>query len=103
MAGDRQPNPEYGAGSGLVCREDLPVVCFHDGSRNRQSHAHALRLGGEKGLEHVLQLVGRDPRSAMESSAKFSAREVRRVTMRFSPTVPDIASIALMTRFRMTC
>ena len=43
------------------------------------------------------------PRSDIESSAKFSTREVRRLTMRFLPGVPDIASIALTTRFGMTC
>ena len=43
------------------------------------------------------------PRSDIESSSKLPTREVYRLTMRFSPDVPDIASIALTTKFRMTC
>jgi hypothetical protein len=43
------------------------------------------------------------PRSETDSSAKFSTRKVRMLTMRFSLSVSAIASIALTTKLVTTC
>lgn len=39
---------------------DDALVRFDDGFDDRQSHAHAVRLGGEEGIEHLRQRVARD-------------------------------------------
>jgi len=105
VASDRQYNPEHSAGLGRVNRGYLPVVRFHNGSRNGSPmpipSALVVKNGSNTSFSLSAGIPG--PRSDIESSAKFSTREVRRLTMRFSPGVPDIASIALTTRFGMTC
>jgi hypothetical protein len=44
------------------------LVGFDDGSRNRQSHSHALGLSGEKWLKHHFRFVGWNARAAIRYS-----------------------------------
>ena len=73
--------------------------------RDGPAHAHALRFGREKRLEHAGELVGRNagPVWEIEVSAKSSLRWVHTVMWRAATGIDDIASIALTIRFRMTC
>jgi hypothetical protein len=77
-----------------------------NGTRNRQTHAHALRLCREKRLEHLLEFLngnaGTDIRYR-ERQAELPSRAVETLIRLSTLGMPDIASMALTIRFRMTC
>src|SRR6187397_1448620 len=54
---DRKPDPERCAAEVPIFCRYQPMVRLDNGSRDGQSHAHALRLAGEKRFEDLLQLV----------------------------------------------
>ena len=54
-----QGEVKYRAASGIRARPHSAVVGFDDGTRNRQSHAGALRLGCKEGIKDLFQLFWR--------------------------------------------
>jgi len=78
LARERKPDDEEHPAREPVLGENLPVVGFDDGAGNRKSHPHALRLGGEKRIEDVLEVAGPLYRASIANpDFRAGARKVR--------------------------
>jgi hypothetical protein len=87
----------------VVLRPEPPAVRLDDRARDRQAHAYTIRLGGEKGIEAVRELVGGDAVVAVSSArpppAPTPARSIgpcssmtTRCSLVLDESIPDATS-----------
>src|SRR6188474_2091807 len=72
----RQHDRHRRAGAGLAFDVDGAAVIAHDGVRDGKSQARAVLFGGEEGIEHARQRVGRNPRPLIAHACDHGARTV---------------------------
>ena len=105
---ERQLDGEAAPPARLAHHAHLAAVAAHDLVADRQPEAGAAprRLGGEEGLEDLLQLLGCDPRAVVWSTSTMRARPDRATVQAAGSArarAGDIASSALTSRLVNTC
>ena len=88
-----------------ICRRNPPVMRFDDGADDREPHPHALRFVVKNGSKILLRspVAMPGPVSLILISALAPERFVATLISRSFASASDIASIALIIRFRKTC
>ena len=102
----REFHEEAGTLRGWLSTSISPAVLLDDAAGDGEAEARAaLRLGGEEGLEEVVEVAGFDSGPAIPTSRKtrLPSCQTRTQTLGESLLTPPVASMAFTTRFVTTC